>query len=120
VQNFRQLQGWQKAHTLTLAIYHATALFPTEERYGLTSQIRRASSSIPANIAEGCGRGTQAEVAQFLQIARGSASELDYHLQLAHDLNLLSVRDHEYLSQLVEEVQRMPVSFRRTVRAHSS
>ena len=94
MQNFKSLKVWQKSHELTLAIYKATANFPKDELYGLTSQIRRACASVPANIAEGCGRTGKAELARFLQVAMGSASELEYHLLLAHDLGLL--RDGEY------------------------
>ena len=86
MKNFRELKVWEKAHLLTIDIYRITATFPKEEMYGLTSQIRRASSSIPANIAEGCGRGSDNDFRRFLQIAMGSASELEYHLLLAHDL----------------------------------
>ena len=94
MQNFKTLKVWEKSHELTLAVYKATANFPKDELYGLTSQIRRACASIPANIAEGCGRTGKAELARFLQVAMGSASELEYHLLLAHDLGLL--RDGEY------------------------
>ena len=93
MQNFKSLKVWEKSHELTLAVYKATTNFPKDELYGLTSQIRRASASIPANIAEGCGRTGKAELARFLQVAMGSASELEYHLLLAHDLGLL--RDGE-------------------------
>jgi four helix bundle protein len=80
MRDFREFKVWEKAHSLTLDIYKATATFPRAEMYGLTSQLRRASSSIPANIAEGCGRGGNAELARFLQIGMGSASELEYHI----------------------------------------
>jgi len=76
VKDFRKLKVWEKSHHLTLAVYKATALFPKDELYGLTSQIRRSGVSIAANIAEGCGRAGDAEFARFLQIAMGSASEL--------------------------------------------
>jgi len=79
---------------ITLGVYKASQSFPRDEIYGLTSQIRRSSVSVPANIAEGCGRDGDAELARFLQIAMGSASELDYHLQLARDLNLLNSSDY--------------------------
>jgi len=79
LKDFRKLKVWEKSHDLTLAVYKATAAFPRKELYGLTSQIRRACASIPANIAEGCGRGGDPELARFLQIAMGSASELEYH-----------------------------------------
>lgn len=78
MQNFRDLKVWGKAHAATLLIYRATDGFPSTERYGLTSQMRRAAASIPANIAEGCGRASDADFARFLQIAFGSASELEY------------------------------------------
>ena len=84
MKDFRQLKVWDKSHELALSIYRATKDFPKEELYGLTSQIRRASMSIPTNIAEGCGRNTDADFARFLQMAMGSASETEYHLLLAH------------------------------------
>jgi four helix bundle protein len=111
MKDFRELKVWEKAHQLTLAIYQATTTFPKEEVYGLTSQIRRSCSSIPANIAEGCGRGSDAEFARFLQIAMGSASELEYHLLLARDLNLLRQVEYESLDREVTDVKRMLTSF---------
>ncbi|MCC6791593.1 MAG: four helix bundle protein, partial [Thermomicrobiales bacterium] len=88
-RNFRELKVWEKAHRLTLATYQSTAIFPREETFGLTSQIRRAASSVPANIAEGCGRGG-GDLVRFCRIAAGSASELQYHLLLARDLGYLA------------------------------
>ena len=82
VRNFQDLQVWQKAHQLALSVYQATAVFPVHEQYGLSSQVRRSCVSIPSNIAEGCGRGGQVELARYLQIARGSASELEYQLKM--------------------------------------
>ncbi len=90
MKDFRQLKVWKKAHQLALAVYKATKGFPKEELYGLTSQIRRASMSIPTNIAEDCGQNTDAQFARFLQIAMGSASETEYLLLLSHDLGFLS------------------------------
>ena len=90
MQDFKKMAVWQKSHALTLALYQATISFPRDEMYGLTSQLRRAGSSIPANIAEGCGRNGNAELARFLYIAMGSASELEYHLLLARDLGYLA------------------------------
>ena len=107
MKDFRQLKVWEKSHELALAIYHITALFPREETYGLTSQIRRAASSIPSNIAEGCGRDGDAELARFCTIAKGSASELEYQLLLARDLKLLQPNDYETLSQQTVEIKRM-------------
>ena len=98
---------WQKGHLLVLAVYKATASFPREEQYGLTSQIRRSAASIPSNIAEGCGRSGDAELARFLQIAIGSASELEYQLLLARELNFVSEAEHRQLWDDVTEVKRM-------------
>ena len=107
MKDFRELQVWQKAHQLTLAIYHVTTRFPREELYGLTSQIRRSYSSIPTNLAEGCGRNGDAEFARFCSIAAGSASELEYHLLLARDLDLIDSRDHKDSAEQTMEVKRM-------------
>jgi len=101
------LKVWEKAHQLTLEVYRATAGFPREEAYGLTSQIRRASSSIGANLAEGCGRSGDTEFARFCSIARGSASELEYHLLLAKDLQFLPASLHEKLAADAVEIKRM-------------
>lgn len=110
MKDFRELKVWKKAHDLTLNIYRATEGLPREELYGLTSQLRRASASIPANIAEGYGRSGDTELARFLQIAMGSASELEYHLLLAHDLNFLPTPDYDRLATQTVEVKRMLTS----------
>ncbi len=107
MRDFRRLKYWEKAHRLTLAVYETTASFPREEQFGLTSQLRRACSSIPANIAEGCGRDGNAEFQRFLRMAAGSASELKYHLLLARDLQLIAPPDYDKLSEEVTEVKRM-------------
>ena len=117
MKDFRQLKVWEKSHLLALAVYKATKEFPKEELYGLTSQIRRASMSIPTNIAEGCGRNTDADFARFLQIAMGSASETEYQLILARDLEILPKETYEKLHQDVEEVKRMLASLLKTLRA---
>jgi len=117
VQNFKSLKVWQKSHELTLAIYKATANFPKDELYGLTSQIRRACASVPANIAEGCGRTGKAELARFLQVAMGSASELEYHLLLAHDPGLLRDGEYKLLENQAVELKRMLSSFISKLRA---
>lgn len=111
MRDFRQLKVWEKAHQLTLAIYRSSQCLPRDELCGLTSQIRRASASIPANIAEGCGRNTKPELARFLQIAMGSASELEYHLLLAHDLGYLPTVDYNNLHMMTIEVKRMLAPF---------
>ena len=108
---FRELKVWEKSHELTLAVYKVTTAFPKDELYGLTSQTRRSSASIPANIAEGCGRNGDAELARFCQIAMGSASELEYHILLARDLRYLNSLDYERIIGEVSEVKRMLTSF---------
>jgi four helix bundle protein len=120
VQDFRKLDVWHKSHRLTLTVYTATRVFPKEELYGLTSQIRRAATSIPANIAEGCGRDGGADLARFLQIAAGSASELEYHLLLAHDLQFLDEASWQDLSAATCEIKQMLVSLMRRVRQPKS
>jgi four helix bundle protein len=107
MKDFRDFKVWEKAHALVLACYGITKPFPREEVFGLVSQIRRAASSIPANIAEGCGRRGNAELHRFLQMAMGSASELEYHLLLARDLGYLSADHHQRLQPQVEELKRM-------------
>ena len=117
MQDFRQLKIWRKGHALTLAVYQATQGFPATETYGLTSQVRRAAAAIPANIAEGVGRSSDADFARFLHIAMGSASELEYHLLLARDLTYLSVEAHASLEGMTLEVKRMLAAFLRTVKS---
>ena len=107
MKDFRKLQVWNKAHQLALTLYHVTASFPHDETYGLTSQIRRAASSIPSNIAEGCGREGDAESSRFCTIARGSASELEYQILLARDLKLIQPHDYEQLAERTTEIKRM-------------
>ena len=117
MKDFRQLKVWEKSHQLALAIYKVTAKFPKEELYGLTSQVRRASMSIPTNIAEGCGRNTDADFARFLQMAMGSASETEYQLLLSLDLGFLNKEQYDKLNLDVTEVKRMLASLLKTIRA---
>jgi len=98
MKDFRELKVWEKAHQFTLVVYQATTAFPKEELFGLTSQMRRSAASIPTNIAEGCGRGSDDDFRRFLQIAMGSASELKYQLLLAHDLGYFDATEHNRLS----------------------
>lgn len=107
MKDFRDLKVWEKAHQLALEVYGKSKGFPEEERFGLKSQMRRSAASIPTNIAEGCGRSGDAELARFLQIAMGSASELEYSMLLAHDLGLLTESDYKPLVGQVIEVKRM-------------
>jgi four helix bundle protein len=107
MKDFKDLRVWSRAHELTIDVYHATKEFPKEELFGLTSQMRRAASSIGANIAEGSGRRSDGELTRFLHIARGSAAELEYHLLLARDLDFLPGSKFQMLVKQADEVQRM-------------
>ncbi len=107
MKNYRDLFVWQKSHRLVLDTYSATRTWPSDELYGLTSQSRRSAVSIPSNLAEGCGRNGDAELARFCDIASGSASELDYQLLLAHDLGYLSDETYSKLESQLQEVRRM-------------
>jgi len=117
VQSFRNLKVWEKAHSMTLDVYRSTRAFPKEELYGLTSQMRRSSASVGANIAEGCCRNGDKDFGRFIQIAVGSAGELEYHILLAHDLDLLNAVDYQRLSQETIEVKRMLASLLQKLRA---
>lgn len=117
MKDFRKQKVWQKAHDLALEVYRVTEAFPKAELFGLTSQIRRAGVSIPANIAEGCGRDTDADFARFLQIAMGSASELEYHLLLAHDLGFFQKATYEEISNKTTEVKQMLTAFIKKLKA---
>ena len=117
MQDFRKLKVWEKSHQLALRVYTATASLPKSEVYGLTSQMRRAGASIPSNIAEGCGRDGNAELARFLHYAMGSASELEYHVILARDLKMLECKESTDLEDQVTEVKRMLASLIRRLRA---
>lgn len=119
MNDFRKLKSWEKAHALTLQVYRATRRFPREETYSLVLQLRRAASSIPANIAEGYGRGGDAEFARYLKIAAGSACELEYHLLLARDLGYLPTRDYQGIEEKIVEVKRMLSSFIMKLKADS-
>ena len=110
MKDFKELKVWAKAHELTVAIYSLTRTFPKDEIYGLTSEVRRLAASIGANIAEGCGRRSDGEFCRFLQIARGSASETEYHLLLAKDLRFISESEYHSTEQQILEVQRMLTS----------
>ena len=125
MKDFRELKVWQKAHALTLAVSRTTASFPRKEQYRLTSQIRRARSSIAANLAEGCGRNSMrstlasgdAEFARFCSIAMGSAGELKYHLILAKDLKLIKPADYEELTPRATELKRMLTALMQQLKA---
>src|SRR5947209_17813188 len=115
MRNYRELQVWHKAHKLTLDLYRLSREFPREELYGLSSQMRRAAVSIGANLAEGCGRRTSTELARFVRIALGSASELDYHLLLSRDLGFMATEEFASASAALTEVRKMLTSFLNSV-----
>ncbi len=120
MRDFRKIKVWERGRRLTLDVYEVTAAFPREEMYGLTSQMRRACAAIPANIAEGCGRGSNADLARFLQMALGSASELENHLLLARDLWFLQTSDYERLSGEVTELKRMLTAFVKSLKTFAN
>jgi len=116
MQNFLNLKVWEKSHRLTLDIYSCSQAFPRQEIYGLTSQMRRAAASIGMNIAEGCCRRGSAEMSRFLQIAMGSAGELEYQLLLARDLNYIDAPEYKKLGAQAVEVKRMRSSLMQKVK----
>lgn len=107
MHNYKELKVWQKARILVKEVYLITSSFPSDERYGIISQIKRAAVSIPTNISEGCGRNTTADLKRFLDIAYSSAFELENLLILSCDLSLLNADKCERLSCMVQEVQKM-------------
>jgi four helix bundle protein len=115
MQNFRNLLVWQKSHSLTIHVYNITKNFPNTELFGLTSQLRRASSSIPTNIAEGCGRGSDKDFGRFIQIALGSASETEYLLLLSNELGYITKNDSEIIILETEEVKKMLTTLLKTL-----
>jgi four helix bundle protein len=115
MRNFMDLRVWQEGHVLSLDAYRLTRRFPREELYGLTSQVRRSCVSIEANLAEGCGRRTDPELARFVQIAMGSASELACHLLLARDLSFLPASDYQELHARLTRVRRMLTSLLQSI-----
>lgn len=117
MQNYKDLKVWEKAHLFTLSVYEATRLFPKEELYSLTNQLRRAASSIPANIAEGCGKNSNLEFAHYLNIALGSANESEYFLILSKDLKYLVEESFQLLFKNINEVKGMLINLINKVRA---
>ena len=117
MQDYKSLKVWEKAHSFTVKVYEITKAFPKEELYSLTNQLRRAASSIPANIAEGCGKNSKQELAHFLNIALGSSNESEYYLILSKDLTYLEVTNYNILYNLINEVKGMLISLLGKVRA---
>mgnify|MGYP001243206484 FL=1 len=110
MKDFRTLSVWQKSHKLAVLIYQKTKKFPKEEVYGFTSQLRRAIVSIPTNLAEGCGRGSDKDFAKFAQIAFGSANESEYLILLSTELGFIDKTDSDELNEKVTEIKRMLTS----------
>jgi four helix bundle protein len=110
LQGFRGLKVWEKAHGFVIEVYRETREFPSDERFGLTAQLRRSAVSVASNIAEGCGRGSDKDFARFLTMAMGSASECEYQILLAQDLGYLSEELHVHLGAQVVEIKRMLAS----------
>jgi four helix bundle protein len=119
MQDYRKLKVWKRGHEVTFAIYSVTRDFPKEESYGLVSQMRRAATSIPANIAEGSGRNSSAELNRFVTIASGSAFELDYYLLLARDLGFISTERYNTLQNQLAELKRMLNAFIQKLRTNN-
>jgi four helix bundle protein len=117
MQDFRKLDVWNLAHQLTLDVYHCSREFPRDELFGLTSQLRRSCVSIEANLAEGCGRGSDVDFGRFVQMAMGSACEVECHLQIAKDLGYLPATAHEHLHDRVQRVKRMVASLLRKLKS---
>jgi four helix bundle protein len=111
MKDFRSLKVWEKAHALTLMIYKSTEEFPKQELYALTNQIQRAAVSIPANIAEGCGKDSDAELKRYFSIAMGSSSELEYLILLAHDLGYLHQAAYQFMENDLIEIRKMLNAF---------
>lgn len=119
MQNYKELKVWEKAHHFTLRVYEVSKSFPKDELYSLTNQLRRAASSIPANIAEGWGKNTQSEFAHFLNISLGSANEAEYFLILSKDLTYLNFENFMQLSEAINEIKAMLITLISKVRTTS-
>lgn len=109
--DFRTLDIWKRSHKIPLFIYKTSSNFPKSETFGITSQIRRASLSIPTNIAEGCGYNSKLQLKRFLTISMGSCSEVDYLLEVCKELNYLSEKESKKLQKEIAEIRKMIYSF---------
>jgi four helix bundle protein len=107
MRDYKKFSVWEKSHQLTLDIYKVLLTFPKDEMFGLTSQIKRSSSSIPTNIAEGCGRSSDKDFCRFLYISFGSANELEYQIFLSIELNFLEKEQGQIFLKQIEEVKKM-------------
>ncbi len=107
MQDYKKLSVWEKSHQLVLTVYKLTKNFPKEEMFGITSQLRRAATSIPSNIAEGCGKNTSADLGNFLNIALGSANESSYLILLSKDLGYIPEESYTSLEKEIESIKAM-------------
>lgn len=117
MHRFKELEIWRKSRIFCSEIYNATSDFPTDEKFGLTNQLRRASVSIPSNIAEGSSRNSQKDFSRFLEIAIGSAYEIETQLLIASDLGFLKIENLKSLTDNLEEIIKMTSRFRATLKA---
>ena len=118
MQDFRKIDVWKRSFTFSKEIYGITSSFPNEEKFGLTSQVRRAALSIPINIAEGSGRNTRKDFANFIQVAIGSASEVECELLLSKELNYIDKENFSRLNEDIIEIRKMLISFRKSLLAY--
>jgi len=117
MQNYKSLKVWEKAHDLAIRIYKKSGFFPKEEAYSITSQLRRAAFSIPANIAEGCGKQSDKEKTRFLSIALGSANETEYFLLASKDLGFIPMAEYNVFFDNINEIKAMLLSLIKILRS---
>ena len=120
MQSFHDVVVWNKAHAVVLGVYAATRSFPASEKYGLQVQLRRSTSSIATNLAEGCGRSTASSFAAFVEVAFASASEAEYQLLLSHDLGLLEEQTYRSLCADIVEIKKMLAKLHKTLAARAA
>ena len=116
MQNYQDLKVWQKSHQFVLSVYQLTNDFPKNEIFGLTSQMRRATVSISANLAEGCGKNSTLDIANYSQISLGSLHETEYYLLLSKDLHYISIEIFEKRNSEIREIKAMLISLIKRVR----
>lgn len=119
MRDFKKLMVWERSHKFAIVVYKLTKQFPKEELYGITSQMRRAAISIPTNIAEGCGKRTEKDFSKYLSIASGSASEVEYLLMLAKELEFVDEINFELLYTEINEIKKMLNSFQIKINTNS-
>lgn len=115
IRNFKSLKIWHRSRAFVKTIYQITKEFPKEELFGLTSQIKRATVSVPSNIAEGCGKGTEKDLNRFLDNAVGSSCEIETQLYLAYDLEFINQRVMESTTDEIQQIRRMIIAYQKTL-----